>query len=73
MNNPKVDRADAALNPVKSRIARLAVGCGFCLVLLDTTALNIAAANMGRRLGGSIGGLQSVVNSHAIIAVPFFF
>jgi len=71
MNNPKVDPVDTTLNPAKSRMALYAVGCGFLLALLDTTALNVAVADMGRWLGGSISGLQWVINSYTIYTRNF--
>lgn len=46
--------------------ALYAVCFGFFLVLLDTTALNVAVASMERDLGSTISGLQWVVNSYTI-------
>jgi MFS transporter, DHA2 family, methylenomycin A resistance protein len=44
-----------------------AVCFGFFLVLLDTTALNVATPALGREFGGSISGLQWVVNSYTLV------
>ena len=44
-----------------------AICFGFFLVLLDTTALNVAAASMEREFGSGISGLQWVVNSYTIV------
>lgn len=44
-----------------------AICFGFFLVLLDTTALNVAAASMERDFGSSLSGLQWVVNSYTIV------
>ena len=44
-----------------------AICFGFFLVLLDTTALNVAAASMERDFGSTISGLQWVVNSYTIV------
>ena len=44
-----------------------AICFGFFLVLLDTTALNVAAASMEREFGSTISGLQWVVNSYTIV------
>src|SRR5882757_4414458 len=71
MDNPEVDPAGTTLNSARSRMALYAVCCGFFLVLLDTTALNVATADMGRWLGGSISGLQWVINSYTIILATF--
>ena len=43
-----------------------AICFGFFLVLLDTTALNVAAASMERDFGSTISGLQWVVNSYTL-------
>src|SRR5580765_594591 len=44
-----------------------AICFGFFLVLLDTTALNVAAASMEHDFGSTISGLQWVVNSYTIV------
>ena len=44
-----------------------AICFGFFLVLLDTTALNVAAASMERDFGSGLSGLQWVVNSYTIV------
>ena len=44
-----------------------AICFGFFLVLFDTTALNVAVASMHRELGGSMSGLQWIVNSYTIV------
>src|SRR5277367_42779 len=44
-----------------------AICFGFFLVLMDTTALNVAIAAMEREFGGAISGLQWVVNSYTIV------
>lgn len=49
------------------RLALYAVCFGFFLVLLDTTALNVAMAAMEREFGGAINGLQWVVNSYTLV------
>jgi MFS transporter, DHA2 family, methylenomycin A resistance protein len=46
--------------------ALYAICFGFFLVLLDTTALNVAAASMERDFGSTISGLQWVVNSYTL-------
>ncbi len=48
-----------------------AVCFGFFLVLLDTTALNVAIVAMQREFGGSVSGLQWVVNSYTIVFASF--
>jgi DHA2 family methylenomycin A resistance protein-like MFS transporter len=70
-NNPGADLADTKLDSAKSRMALYAVCCGFFLVLLDTTALNVAVADMGKWLGGSMSGLQWVINSYTIVLATF--
>jgi DHA2 family methylenomycin A resistance protein-like MFS transporter len=44
-----------------------AICFGFFLVLLDTTALNVAAASIAREFGGTLSGLQWVVNAYTIV------
>jgi len=44
-----------------------AICFGFFLVLLDTTALNVAAASMERDFATSLSGLQWVVNAYTIV------
>ena len=47
--------------------ALYAICFGFFLVLFDTTALNVAVASMHRELGGSMSGLQWIVNAYTIV------
>ena len=52
----------------RSRSRSLFVVCfGFFLVLLDTTALNIATPALGKEFGDGISDLQWVVNSYTLI------
>jgi DHA2 family methylenomycin A resistance protein-like MFS transporter len=44
-----------------------AICFGFFLVLLDTTALNVAAASMERDFATTLSGLQWVVNAYTIV------
>jgi len=44
-----------------------AISFGFFLVLLDTTALNVATASIERELASTISGLQWIVNSYTIV------
>ncbi|HTJ20930.1 MAG TPA: MFS transporter [Gemmatimonadaceae bacterium] len=44
-----------------------AICFGFFLVLFDTTALNVAIASMHRELGGTMSGLQWIVNAYTIV------
>ena len=44
-----------------------AICFGFFLVLLDTTALNVAAASMEREFGSGLSGLQWVLNAYTIV------
>lgn len=68
---PAVERRDARPAPApftrSQRFALYTVCFGFFLVLLDTTALNVAMAAMEREFGGSISALQWVVNSYTIV------
>ena len=43
-----------------------AICFGFFLVLFDTTALNVAVASIHRDFGGTISGLQWIVNAYTI-------
>src|SRR6267142_3967197 len=52
----------------RSRSRALFVVCfGFFLVLLDTTALNIATPALGKEFGDGISDLQWVVNSYTLV------
>src|SRR5678815_6120140 len=44
-----------------------AICFGFFLVLFDTTALNVAVASMHREFGGTMSGLQWIVNAYTIV------
>ena len=50
-----------------AQYALYAICFGFFLVLLDTTALNVAVAAMEREFGGDINSLQWVVNSYTLV------
>src|SRR5580692_8997424 len=68
--------ADNSRDPVRSaaraqRYGLYAICFGFFLVLLDTTALNVAIVAMQREFGGAIGQLQWVVNSYTIVFAGF--
>jgi DHA2 family methylenomycin A resistance protein-like MFS transporter len=45
----------------------IALGCGFFMVLLDTTVLNIALPAVERTLGGTLQDLQWTVNSYTLL------
>src|SRR3984893_5399653 len=60
---PSTDRLTARL---RSR-ALFVVCFGFFLVLLDTTALNIATPALGKEFGHGISDLQWVVNSYTLV------
>jgi DHA2 family methylenomycin A resistance protein-like MFS transporter len=54
-----------------SKYGLYAICFGFFLVLLDTSALNVAIVAMQREFGGAINGLQWVVNSYTIVFASF--
>jgi DHA2 family methylenomycin A resistance protein-like MFS transporter len=54
-----------------SKYGLYAICFGFFLVLLDTSALNVAIVAMQREFGGAINGLQWVVNSYTIVFAGF--
>jgi MFS transporter, DHA2 family, methylenomycin A resistance protein len=54
-------------DPVRARYELYAICFGFFLVLLDTTALNVAIAAMEHEFGGAVSGLQWVVNSYTLV------
>src|ERR1700751_3629695 len=59
-----------AVNPEMERRQRrtlFAVCFGFFLVLLDTTALNVATPVLGHEFGNRISDLQWVVNSYTLV------
>lgn len=52
----------------RARNRALFVICfGFFLVLLDTTALNIATPALGKEFGNRVSDLQWVVNSYTLV------
>lgn len=55
----------------RSKYGLYAICFGFFLVLLDTSALNVAIVAMQREFGGAINGLQWVVNSYTIVFASF--
>jgi DHA2 family methylenomycin A resistance protein-like MFS transporter len=67
------DRLELKMSPVKPaaeqqrRRTLFAVCFGFFLVLLDTTALNVATPVLGREFGNRISDLQWVVNSYTLV------
>ncbi len=68
---PPVPAPGAMFASDRARYALYAICLGFFLVLLDTTALNVAVAAIQRGLGGTIGALQWVVNSYTIVFASF--
>src|ERR1700760_3622427 len=50
-----------------SRLGFYAVCLGFFLVVLDTTALNVAIGAMQREFGSTVTRLQWVVNSYTMV------
>lgn len=48
-------------------IGLIALGCGFFMVLLDSTILNVALPAIERTLGGTLEGLQWTVNSYTLL------
>ncbi|MEI9897371.1 MAG: hypothetical protein WDN28_26830 [Chthoniobacter sp.] len=64
-------RRGFAFSDRRARYALHAICFGFFLVLLDTTALNVAIVAMQREFGGAIGGLQWVVNSYTVVFAGF--
>jgi len=67
------DQLELDVPAVKPEVERLqrrtlfAVCFGFFLVLLDTTALNVATPVLGREFGNRISDLQWVVNSYTLV------
>jgi len=51
----------------RQRRTLFAVCFGFFLVLLDTTALNVATPVLGHEFGNRISDLQWVVNSYTLV------
>jgi MFS transporter, DHA2 family, methylenomycin A resistance protein len=68
---PVLGATRAQHEPVFSDAAALralyAICFGFFLVVLDTTALNVAVASIQREFGGTITGLQWIVNSYTMV------
>jgi hypothetical protein len=62
-----------AVKPEEERRQRrtlFAICFGFFLVLLDTTALNVATPVLGHEFGNRISDLQWVVNIYASVCQP---
>jgi MFS transporter, DHA2 family, methylenomycin A resistance protein len=64
-NNPET--ATSRLTPGPRSRALFVVCFGFFLVLLDTTALNIATPTLGKEFGDGISDLQWVINSYTLV------
>jgi MFS family permease len=64
-DNPET--AISRLSPGARRRALFVVCFGFFLVLLDTTALNIATPALGKEFGDGISDLQWVINSYTLV------
>ena len=60
-----------AFSNTRAQYALYAICFGFFLVLLDTTALNVAIVAMQREFGGTVSGLQWVVNSYTVVFAGF--
>jgi MFS transporter, DHA2 family, methylenomycin A resistance protein len=60
-----------AFSDRRAQYALYAICFGFFLVLLDTTALNVAIVAMQHEFGETISGLQWVVNSYTVIFAGF--
>ena len=68
---PDLAEAASAASSARSTYALYAVCFGFFLVLLDTTALNVAIADIEHEFGGAITGIQWVANSYTIVFAGF--
>src|ERR1700744_1570823 len=68
---PSAHARGFAFADTRARYALYAICFGFFLVLLDTTALNVAIVAMQREFGGAISGLQWVVNSYTMVFASF--
>ncbi|WP_176947092.1 MFS transporter [Lentzea fradiae] len=56
---------------VRRRFALLVLCMGFCLVLLDSTAVTVALPTMQTDLGSSPGELQWIVDSYTLVFAAF--
>jgi DHA2 family methylenomycin A resistance protein-like MFS transporter len=68
--NPKLSSVRSPARPPDARAQQrtlFAVCFGFFLVLLDTTALNIATPALGKEFGNGVSDLQWVVNSYTLV------
>jgi len=61
------DRKSARLRDTRARHALNANCCGFFLVVLDSTALNVAVTSMQRDFGGALTSLQWVVSIYTMV------
>src|SRR6478609_2237175 len=58
---------DTSAAPAHGRWALLACALGFAIVQLDVSVVNVAVRPMGAELGGSVAGLQWVVNGYTVV------
>ena len=52
---------------LNERIALCTVLCGFFVVMLDTTIVNVSLPYIGKDLGGTTSSLQWVVDSYTLL------
>ncbi|MBV8967625.1 MAG: MFS transporter, partial [Verrucomicrobia bacterium] len=62
-----VSTEDNEVSQPNNRRALFVICFGFFLVLLDTTALNVAVPDLGREFGQGLSSLQWVVNSYTLV------
>jgi DHA2 family methylenomycin A resistance protein-like MFS transporter len=55
------------MTPSRPALALAASSLAFCLVLLDTSLVNVALPDIGRDLGASVTGLQWTINAYALV------
>ena len=63
---PRAQRAGCLPRTPSGRWVVLATVLGSGMVLLDTTAVNVALPTVGRALGASLGGLQWIVSGYTL-------
>jgi DHA2 family methylenomycin A resistance protein-like MFS transporter len=67
LERPPLEAPKATASVDRRRLALNAVCFGFFLVVLDTTALNVAIPDLHLELGGTITSLQWVLNSYTLV------
>jgi MFS transporter, DHA2 family, methylenomycin A resistance protein len=59
------------MSATKARIGLAAISCGFLMVVLDATIVNVALGPIVADLGGSLAGAQWIVSAYTLVFATF--